>query len=172
MKPRIIEIIGDIGYVPLTRGLIATIDADDAGLVDQWNWYATSGLERTAYARRQRLRHDGNAPRRMHHIFLAPIPGMVVDHIDGNGLNNRRSNLRLATPRQNSRNSGFRKNGRPKGVRFNQRQGVYEAVLFVGQFASEQDATEAYDAALLRLFPNFGRPNKKRPCHPIKGDRA
>lgn len=82
--------------VPLSRGLFAVIDDDDAPLIAEHAWHVSVSRV-TNYA----IADDGSA---MHRLILAVGAGELVDHIDGDGLNNRRSNLRVATRSQNVRN--------------------------------------------------------------------
>jgi len=86
--------------IPLTRGYTATIDEADVDLVAPYSWHAFPH-RRTVYAR---ATIDGRMT--MLHQLLCQTPdGLVTDHIDGNGLNNRRSNLRVVTNGENLRNS-------------------------------------------------------------------
>lgn len=90
--------------VPLTRGQVAIIDAEDAEIVLPYKWCATSD---GSYA----VSNFGNGCLvYLHRFLLSAPPGFEVDHVDGNGLNNRRSNLRLATRGQNRQNSRIRSN--------------------------------------------------------------
>lgn len=82
--------------VSLTRGYEAVVDDEDYDLVSQFKWYANvSG--RTVYAERKTRRVQMS----MHRLILDAPAHLCVDHIDGNGLNNTRANLRLATRQQN-----------------------------------------------------------------------
>ena len=85
--------------VPLTKGKFALVDRDDLPLVQsrQWQvlkarygWYARSG-------------GGSNPTVMMHRAIACPPTGMVVHHINGDGLDNRRENLQVCTPRENSR---------------------------------------------------------------------
>ena len=87
--------------VPLTRGLFAVVEDRDAALVIPYKWYACPAPRRvTWYAARK----SGNRRVYMHHIICPPPAGYTVDHIDGDGLDNRRENLRVATQQQQTRN--------------------------------------------------------------------
>jgi len=95
-----------VRYIPLSRGKFAIVDAEDFEELNKYKWYALRGLN-TFYA----ARRVGRETILMHRVLMQPPDGMVVDHIDGNGLNNCRSNLRVCTPAQNAVNS------RAKGAR-------------------------------------------------------
>jgi hypothetical protein len=91
---------GEVAYIGLTKGKVAIVDAADFAWLSRYRWSAyQSG--RTFYARRR----QGDRIVLMHRQIMQPLPGFVVDHIDGNGLNNRHSNLRICTPQQNAYNT-------------------------------------------------------------------
>lgn len=103
--------------IELTQGQVASIDDELFGQLSGFKWYA-SRSDTTFYAV-----HDltvatwkaGHRYREMHrHIFallgIEVPPGFTIDHADGNGLNNQRFNLRLATPQQQGRNQRRRVN--------------------------------------------------------------
>lgn len=93
--------------VPLTRGKVAIVDAEDVALVAAYQWQAKPN--RGNWYARTTINVDGRRVSvGMHRLLIQPRRGYVPDHIDGDGLNNRRSNLREATYSQN------RKNRRPK----------------------------------------------------------
>ncbi|MHC4207804.1 MAG: HNH endonuclease, partial [Planctomycetota bacterium] len=93
--------------------------------------------------------------------------GYIVDHINGNGLDNRRANLRLATVAQNAWNSKKR-NPRSgyKGVWFAADKGLWRAAIVchgrrihIGYFTDKIAAARAYDAAARKYYKEFARPN-------------
>jgi hypothetical protein len=90
----------EIRYIGLTHGKVATVDAADYPWLSQYPWSAKR-LGRKWYACWRR----GRRTIFMHRLIMQPGPGLVVDHIDGNGLNNRRCNLRVCTAAQNRANS-------------------------------------------------------------------
>ncbi len=170
-KIRPIRVEGNIAFVPLTRGYEAVIDADDVGIVSNWNWYAVvkrsvDGSVRTVYAARKDT-ISGGWPTLFLHRAIAKTPeGMETDHRDGDGLNNRRSNLRAATKSQNGCNqsrscrnaSGF------KGVYWDSKSSKWQAQISLhgkckslGFFASKYQAAEAYAAASKEIHGEFGR---------------
>jgi len=92
-------------------------------------------------------------------------PSLVVDHIDGNALNNCRSNLRVCTQRENIRNQRLqinKKSGLPKGVSIDRRRGKFVAQIriekrqiFLGYFTAISEAEEAYKKAAEKYFGIF-----------------
>src|SRR6185369_4575086 len=97
--------------IALSRGKVAVIDDADYPLVAPYKWYArrTYGKRRTIrwYASTNVPRNEGSGKRRtidMHRVILSPEPGREVDHEDGDGLNNRRSNISAVSHIANMRN--------------------------------------------------------------------
>jgi hypothetical protein len=102
----------------------------------------------------------------MHRLFAGAKPGQVVDHVNGNGLDNRRENLRIVTITENNRNmpakSGY--SSRFKGVGWNKcgwrvRIRVDYRHITVGFFEDEIEAAFAYDIASLRYHGEYGKRN-------------
>lgn len=165
MKPRPIRIAGDVAYVPLTSGYEAVIDSADVHLVAGCNWHASvkrrkDGSIRTVYARRQQRIGDRQKPQFMHRVIDQTPDGFETDHRDGNGLNNRRMNLRTATTAQNQHN----RSGDIKGAFWRKRRHVWGASIRVhgkridlGSFRSEEEAASAYRAAKAKLHGEFSR---------------
>jgi len=99
----------------------------------------------------------------MHRLIMQPPEGMVVDHIDGNGLNNRRSNLRICTPHQNSFNQPQRPGtSRFKGVSFRRDCGKWDVqirmkgkALHLGLYEDEEQAAHVYDCKAVELYGRF-----------------
>lgn len=93
-------------FLPLTTGYVATIDDEDAYLAD-FRWVAKREMRYTTiYAIRRILQNNGKYTTKSLHRTILGItdPKIYVDHIDGDGLNNCRSNLRLVTHTENRRN--------------------------------------------------------------------
>lgn len=158
---RPLRIVGDVAYVPLSQGLEAIVDAVDAALVGQWNWTA----HRYRSGRITAFRKDGVKTVELHRAIMPPNGKLYVDHVDGDALNNRRSNLRYATHAQNIRNMRPRV-GRelPKGVCFEPRTGRFTAEIchdykrhHLGTFDTAEEASAARVAAEMRLFGEFRR---------------
>lgn len=152
--------------VSLTQGYFAMVDDEDFERLSSIPWYALV-LEKTVYAC-GRIKAGGVTSRvYMHRVILDAPRGMQVDHVDGNGWNNLRSNLRLATRAQNNANMATRKGtSQFKGVYLRGDTGKWCArvkqhgdVTYLGCFTNEEDAARAYDAAAIRIFGEFARLN-------------
>lgn len=163
-----IEIDGDVARVPLTRGRVAIIDKSDAYLVASSNWSAMKTGRDKFYAKRNRLVGDGPGPKAvlMHRIILSPPDGMVIDHINGDSLDNRRENLRIARQADNCRNSKMRSDNTSglKGVFWDKYTGRWMAAIGyqgkfhnLGRFDAPEDAKAAYDEAASNMFGEFAR---------------
>ena len=105
----------------LTQGLVTIVDNDDYERLSKFKWYAAKSRQ-TYYAVRNKRIHDGYGGQRqikMHREILGNDIGLLqCDHVDGNGLNNQKSNLRVVTPRQNCQNLHVPKTSRHPGVSF------------------------------------------------------
>jgi len=155
---------GDFVEVKLTRGLVAIIDAEDWEMVSQHMWCASRGRN-TNYA----VTGHGRKQVRLHRFLLNPPDGMHVDHINGDGLCNRRANLRLCTSSENKRNRR-KQPGRSsefKGVSKQQRERPkpWLAMIQVDKkrharnFATEIEAALWYDEMAKELHGEFAKLN-------------
>ena len=159
--------------VILSDGSVALVDAEDLPLVSQFKWTRYK-RGRLAYARANGRQRGGvrGSPFSMHRLLLLPDPGMDVDHINGDGLDNRRCNLRPATRSQNLGNMRkTRGRSRYKGLHWHSRDRLWvvrvshQGTSYSGGcFKDEVDAALAYDRLALRLFGEFARTNFLRPA--------
>jgi hypothetical protein len=104
----------------------------------------------------------------MHRQLIMPLKGLQVDHINGNGLDNRKANLRICTPSQNgcNRNRISRSQSGFKGVRWLKERcnwraeiGLYSRHYNLGSFSSAIEAALAYDKAARELHGEFAHLN-------------
>jgi hypothetical protein len=151
--------------IPLTNGLFAIVDAEDYEWLSKYNWRTTGGTE--GYARST----IGGKNIFMHRLIMNPPAGMVVDHINQNRWDNRRSNLRVCTQAENLRNRrSCRGTSRFKGVHWNARIRKWVAsiclnrqLMHLGYFDTEIAAAHAYDRKARELFGPFAYLNFPNP---------
>jgi hypothetical protein len=143
-------------------------------LIDRRDYEKVLPLSRWRIHRQRRssyVKMRGQDPLGMHRFILGtPAPGFVIDHRNGNGLDNRRANLRCCTPINNSWNarkitpnaSGFK--GVTKAKRYGWRARItYKGKEYtLGHYRSRISAARAYDSAAVFLFGEFARANLRR----------
>lgn len=153
--------------IKLTQGKFALVDNGDYDWINQNKWYYLKALYGSGYA----VRSKNGVRLFMHREIVKPNGSswvLQVDHIDGNGLNNQRKNLRTCLPNQNRYNlrkrsdntSGF------KGVSWNKTCSKWSATIacrkekyVIGYFENKIDAAKAYDQRATRLFGEFAQLN-------------
>ncbi len=149
--------------IPLGEGLYAYVDAADYEWLSQWRWRARGG-----YAARCE-KHDGKSKVIfMHREIMKPPKGKIVDHINGNKLDDTRANLRNITQQQNVHNNGkpFGTTSIYKGVYYNKRNHRWQVTIsfagksiYLGLFDTEEAAARAYDRGAAEMFGEFARLN-------------
>jgi hypothetical protein len=164
---RQIRIEGNIAYVPLTRGYEAIIDAADIQIVSSTLWQAV--LDRnTIYASRSKnsCHSKRDETTLMHRLIMSAPKGLLVDHINRNGLDNRRTNLRIATNSENLQNQKRRADNSSgvKGVTWKSDRNTWRAQIRVGErrihlgyFTEVDEAAKAYRNASIHYHGEFGR---------------
>jgi len=152
-------------FIPLTRGKRALIDDGDFEWLSQWKW-SLSGDGRYAVRTRRVSEQPGPLAIYMHRELAAHYELPEVDHRNGITLDNRRSNLRPCTHRQNQANRPGRfTSSRYRGLtRRQQASGriVWIAQLthrYLGTFTDEITAARTYDEAAFTLYGEFARLN-------------
>jgi len=152
--------------IPLTQGKYAIVDNDDYYGLNRCKWYAARG-GRTFYAvRGYRSKTQKKRLTISMHNCIIPVPdGYIIDHINHNGLDNRKKNLRAATQAQNARNARYPKmncSSRYRGVWYNRQTKKWRATIVVnrkrkqiGYFKDEIQAAKAYDKAASKYFGEF-----------------
>jgi hypothetical protein len=156
-------------FLPLTRGHVAVIDDEDAHLA-AFKWrISTHKRSCTLYAIRWSGPRATKRRLRLHREVLGITdPLLEVDHVNGDGLDCRRGNLRIATRAQNQRNRTKQRNNTSgfKGVYWNTEARRWLAQIkverirkHIGYYATAEEAARAYDAAALRYHGEFARLN-------------
>lgn len=153
--------------IPLTQGKYALVDDDVYEWASKYKWHAWRHRS-TLYA----LRATGKSPHqkimRMHREIMNAPSGVMVDHINGDGLDNRRENLRLATNAENLRNRGRTANNTSgyKGVCWFDDRGKWSArikvtnkTIYLGYFDTAEAAAIAYDRAAREHHGEFAKTN-------------
>jgi len=154
--------------IPLTQGKFVIVDAEDYPRLVQHKWRAQKTTN-TYYAVRDVGPRDKQTRIWMHREIMQTPKGMVVDHINHNGLDNRKRNLRNCTVAQNAHNSRrhIKSNSQYKGVCWDKycTPGWKAQIRYkgkttgLGYFNSEIDAAKAYDKAAKQLFGKFANVN-------------
>lgn len=148
--------------IALTKNRFALVDTDVFEDLSQSKWHVANG-----YAARRLPKAEGGRVVYMHRLIMQAGKGQVVDHANGDILDNRRENLRICTHKQNIRNGKSRKGSSIyKGVSKRGDYDAWQAHITVdrkkknlGCYKDEQDAARAYDAAALEYFGEFANLN-------------
>lgn len=158
--------------IQLTKGYSTIVDDEDYDFLMQWKWYAREH-RKTCYATRsqsvEEFRGSGRKQEHMHRAILGLTTkdmDKIVDHINHNGLDNRKSNLRICNADQNAWNMlKHRGSSKYKGVfrladnRWGSVITYKKAKIRLGAFDNEEDAALAYDAEAIKLFGEFANIN-------------
>ena len=152
--------------IALTQGQVVLIDDEDYPLVGGHRWWAQK-VGHTFYAGTSVRKADGRRTTlQMHRLIMPPPDGLQVDHINGEGLDNRRANLRIASRAENQRNQRLHSNSTTglKGVSRHKTSNTWQACIKVnrktqhlGCFLTAEDAYAAYCAASVKYHGEFGR---------------
>ncbi len=147
--------------IPLTQGQYAIVDDADFDWLNQWRWHFN---RTTGYASRRDRK--GMRTILMHRLIIGAPTGSQTDHVDGDGLNNQRHNLRICTASQNQQNRKPQAGSRSqyKGVSFYDdvyvvRIYVNEENLYLGRFTDERLAAQVYDFAATKYYGEFAALN-------------
>lgn len=148
--------------IKLTKGEVALIDDCDYDLISRYKWQLLNHGKRkyayTTYSVKNRTQHIY-----MHRLIMDTPKGMEVDHINFNGLDNRRANLRNCSKSQNHFN--FRKAKSTsiyKGVtlvpstgKWHARIKINQKTIHLGTYVEEVDAAKVYDKAAIELAGEY-----------------
>ena len=139
--------------IPLTKGYEAMVDDEDYEMLVGYEWYSSIHYGgKYVYAKHMLPMINGKRmEERMHQLIMDVPQGMHIDHIDGNTLNNQKSNLRIVTNRQNHMNRHQKKASKYAGVTWAKREQRWIAQAqvngkhkHIGSFRGEEEAHQAY----------------------------
>ena len=149
--------------IGISSGRVVLIDDEDFDYVTTYRW---------ALIKRGKLEHAyrkiGTKSIYLHRCLIDAPEGRSVDHINGNGLDNRKCNLRLADKTQNGRNRGKNKNNKSgyKGVFWNTQASKWNAKIHVpkqvhlGYYTTPEEAALAYNKGAIKYFGKFAKLNE------------
>lgn len=145
--------------IELTKGKYAIVDDADYPALSKHSWCIQSGKYAACRYKNKLIM--------MHRFIMKPPKKLVVDHINKNGFDNRRSNLRVCTQSQNSANSLNKSDQQYRGVgrmrRFWQAYIVHNyKKIHLGTFTNQEQAARCYDKAAIQIFGPFATTNFKR----------
>lgn len=141
--------------IPLTQNKFALVDDEDFERVIKYKWYFNKG----GYAF-----STNTPPLIMHRLIMNTPPNMDTDHINGNGLDNRRCNLRIATTAQNVQHQRIKSNNKTgyKGVMWYKAGQKWHAQIthnykkhHLGYFLTKEEAIATYNQAAQKYFGEF-----------------
>lgn len=152
--------------IPLTQGYEAIVDDEDYATLSAHKWCIQQYKDKNRSTKVYAKRSYNSKQVTMHRFILSPPKGVSVDHINGNGLDNRRENLRLSTKQQNAANRPKDRvknaTSKYKGVYFNKATNKWIARIHVdgkgihlGSFLDEKQAAAVYNEAAIKSFGEF-----------------
>ena len=141
---------------------IVLVDDKDYETLSHHKWYLLNSKNKK-YA----ITSIDSLTKLMHRIIMKEPKDLQIDHIDGNGLNNKKENLRIVTSSQNNMNRSKFKNSisKFKGVQFENnkwrsRIRLNKKLYHLGMFENEIDAAKAYNKAAKKLFGEYAKLNE------------
>lgn len=154
------------------------VDDDDYDRLSKYRWYGFHHRN-TSYAKRMLSKSSKKMVMMHRDIMNITESSVFIDHKDGNGLNNQKSNLRICTARQNVQNQSKQKtratSSRYKDVGFDKARNRWRAYIQIplpsingesrsaykslGRYLSEEEAARAYDRGAIKYFGEFSNVN-------------
>lgn len=147
-------------FVDLSQGFRTLIDQADLPRVSEHSWWLNISSAGRPYAAGRPLGHRGGLVY-LHRFILGPAQDQPVDHVNGNGLDNRRSNLRLCSANDNAANCAFQigqagfRGVSASGSRWRAQIAHEGRKRYLGTFETPVDAALAYDDTARKLFGDF-----------------
>ena len=153
--------------IALTQGKFAIVDDEDYEWLNQREWCEVRD-HRTFYAMRTDRTSGKKINIRMHRAIMEPLSMFEIDHINGNGLDNRKVNMRICTSLENHFNRRRRLDSKNKykSIYWHKLKRKWQATISVnrkkhhlGYFEKEAEAAKAYDKAAREYFGEFANMN-------------
>ena len=153
--------------IPLTQDKFTIVDDEDYSRICMFKWCANQSRN-TFYAISDSIKQKKKTRIIMHRLIMNAQKGVQIDHKDGNGLNNRKNNLRFANSSQQRQNSRTHRKttSKFKGVCFDKNKKLWcvrtcinYKRIYLGYFKDETAAAIAYDKKAIELFGEFARLN-------------
>lgn len=165
-KLNTIKILDSIAYIKCKHGDVL-IDIDDLPNVCNYTWFTKKAVNNSYYVYCSITENKKDKKLLLSRLLMNPPKTMVVDHIDGNSLDNRRSNLRICTKGENNRNAKKNKRGlvKYKGVGIRKSGRYYAQIQFnginhcLGTYDTPEEAAKIYNKYALRYFGVYARIN-------------
>lgn len=159
----------DIVTIPIYRGIETVINREDLPLLDGWKLCLLNNRKRSRLYARARRSQDGTETEvLLHRLIMNPPKGFVVDHINGDGLNNRRESLRICTIAENNRNHAGRRRNNTSGyigvcyVKARDRWMAHitsDRLINLGHYDTPEEAARVRDDAARELHGEFATLN-------------
>ena len=155
--------------IQLTQGKVALVDDSDFEYLNQFKWHVNKQGNTYYVIRYKRTLLKKRVYESMHRLIMKPDKGFVIDHLDGNGLNNQRNNIRICTVSQNSmnRNKTVKNKSGFKGVIWWERNSTWKAEIrlnkkkiYLGYYENIIDAAKAYNDGAIKYHGEFANLNK------------
>ena len=155
--------------INLTKNMVTIVDEEDYEWLNQYKWCIGKGSGNKCYAVRRNKNLKPNKVRMHREIMnLQHANNLEVDHINGDTLDNRKSNLRICTHKDNTRNKKIQSNNTSgfNGVSFTGRENKWRSYIVIdqkqkslGYFNSKEEAAKAYNEAAKKYFGEFAKLN-------------
>jgi len=150
--------------IKLTQNKYALVDDEDYEFLSRWKWCAHKG-GRTYYAKSTQYSDGKKRTLYMHRLIMIPAPGQEIDHIDRNGLNNQKANLRVCTHKENSVNRIYRNKTGYRGIkkhgnRWEARISFHKKRYYLGIYHTPEEAAHVYSIAAKKYYGEFACLNK------------